>query len=30
VFRSTVFFVALGGCRRYYYYDLELLRGKRS
>jgi len=29
MFRSTVFFVALGACRRYYY-DLELLRGKRS
>jgi len=29
MFRSTVFFVDLGACRRYYY-NLQLLRGKRS
>jgi len=28
MFKTTVFFVALGTCRRYYY-DLQLLRGKR-
>jgi len=26
---NQIYFVALGACR-HYYYDLELLRGKRS
>jgi len=28
--RNKVVFVALAACRHYYYYDLELLRGKTS